>query len=317
MQKAKKKIITKDMVRTYLPVTALIVVIAAFALLSHGQTLKISNIMSILLQSCTYIIAGLGIIFTMSLGNMDMSLNGIICLAGALGLLASEAAQDWMLFPVIMLIAVIAEILIGVINIVLGVNSVIGSFAVAFLGIGIANYIIGKRTAGLSLPSVFSGLYSKTLFYIITLAAIIIMVILFHYTKLGKWAMAIGSNPNAAKASGINVTKYKILAYLAAGIMMGITTLMIVVRSGSAGATLGAGFHVTLLLMMVIGGASLTGGTKEKIFSVIVGVFMLLFLENGLTVLGADPNMIGLIEGIIFLVSVTLTFDRDGVPYIL
>ena len=61
----------------------------------------------------------------------------------------------------------------------------------------------------------------------------------------------------------------------------------------------------------------MTGGTKEKIFSVIVGVFMLLFLENGLTVLGADPNMIGLIEGIIFLVSVTLTFDRDGVPYIL
>ena len=40
-------------------------------------------------------------------------------------------------------------------------------------------------------------------------------------------------------------------------------------------------------------------------------------LENGLTVLGVDPNMIGLIEGIIFLGSVTLTFDRDGVPYIL
>ena len=148
MQKAKKKIITKDMVRTYLPVTALIVVIAAFALLSHGQTLKISNIMSILLQSCTYIIAGLGIIFTMSLGNMDMSLNGIICFAGALGLLASEAAQDWMLFPVIVLIAVIAEILIGVINIVLGVNSVIGSFAVAFLEQALRIILLEKGRQG-------------------------------------------------------------------------------------------------------------------------------------------------------------------------
>ena len=74
---------------------------------------------------------------------------------------------------------------------------------------------------------------------------------------------------------------------------------------------------MTVLLMMVIGGASLTGGTKEKIYSVVVGVLLFLCLENGLTVLGVDPNMIGLIEGIIFLGSVTLTFDRDGVPYIL
>ena len=113
------------------------------------------------------------------------------------------------------------------------------------------------------------------------------------------------------------MTKFKLLAYLTAGIMMGLATLMTVVRSGSAGATSGSGFHVTLLLMMVIGGASLTGGTKEKILNVVVGVLMLLSLENGLNVIGVSPNMVGLIEGIIFLVSVTLTFDRDGVPYIL
>lgn len=69
--------------------------------------------------------------------------------------------------------------------------------------------------------------------------------------------------------------------------------------------------------MMVIGGASLTGGTKEKVLSVVVGVLLFLCLENGLTVLGVSPEMIGLIEGVIFLTSVTLTFDRDGVPYIL
>lgn len=317
MEKKRSKAISKNVMITYLPLLALVVVIIVFAILSHGRTLKLSNIMSILLQSCTYILAGLGILFTMSLGNMDMSLNGIICLAGAMGLLAAEASGSWVMFPVVMVIAIVAEMLIGVINIVLGVNSIIGSFAVAFMGTGFANYIFGRRTRGLSLPSVFSGLYSRALFYIVTITAIILIAVLFHYTKLGKWNMAIGSNPNAAKASGIPVNRYKLSAYLTAGIMMGLTTLLILIRAGSAGATLGAGFHVNLLLMMVIGGASLTGGTKEKVLSVIVGVFMLLLLENGLTVLGVDPNMIGLIEGIIFLISVTLTFDRDGVPYIL
>lgn len=314
----KEKIaLKKDAIKTCLPVFSLIFVIVLFAVLSGGTTLQINNIKQIGIQSCTYIVAGLGILFTMSLGNMDMSLDGIICLSGALGLLAAEMWGSWLVFPVIFVLTIICEMVIGGLNILLGINSVIVSFAVSFFGKGVAGYLIANRTKGLQLSSEFSHLYNVPLFYIVMIAAIIIAVVLFHYTKLGKRIMDIGSNPKAARAAGINVTKFKLLAYLTAGIMMGLATLMTVVRSGSAGATSGSGFHVTLLLMMVIGGASLTGGTKEKILNVVVGVLMLLFLENGLNVIGVSPNMVGLIEGIIFLVSVTLTFDRDGVPYIL
>lgn len=315
--KEKKIKLNKDTVRAYLPVFALAFVIILFAVLSGGTTLRISNIRQIGLQSCTYIIAGLGILFTMSLGNMDMSLDGIICLCGALGLLMAEMFGNWLVFPVIFLLAVACEMVIGGLNILLGINSVIVSFAVSFFGKGVAGYLIANRTKSLQLPAEFSFLYNVPLFYAVMIAAIVVVVVLFHYTKLGRNIMNIGSNPNASRAAGINVTKYKLLAYLVAGLMMGLAVVMTVVRSGSAGATSGSGFHVTLLLMMVIGGASLTGGTKEKVLNVIAGVFMLLFLENGLTVIGVSPNMIGLIEGIIFLASVTLTFDRDGVPYIL
>lgn len=315
--KDKKKLITKDTVRTYLPVLALVFVVVLFAVLSGGQTIRWSNIKQIMLQSCTFIVAGLGIIFTMSLGNMDMSLDGIVCVAGATGLWAAEVSQSWVMFPVVIGICIACEMFIGGMNILLGINSVIVSFAVSFMGKGITGFLMNTRTKGLNLPSVFGFLYNRTLFYIITTLLIIIIVVLFHFTKIGKRAMAIGSNPNAARAAGINVNKYKLLAYLVAGIMMGLAVLLTVLRAGSAGATSGSGFHVTVLLMMVIGGASLTGGTKEKVVSVVVGVFLFLCLENGLTVMGVDPNMVGLIEGIIFLGSVTLTFDRDGVPYIL
>lgn len=315
--KEKRTLVTKDMLRTYLPVLALILVIVLFAVLSKGVTLRWSNLKQIILQACTYTVAGLGILFTMSLGNMDMSLDGIVCVSGALGLWAAEAAQSWIMFPVVIGVAVLCEMIIGGVHILLGINSVIVSFAVSFLGKGITGYLMNLRTKGLSLPNEFSFLYNRTLFYLVTLVCIVAVTALFHYTKLGKRTMAIGSNPNAARAAGINVNKYKLLAYLAAGIMMGLTVLLTVLRAGSAGATSGAGFHVTVLLMMVIGGAALTGGTKEKVFSVVVGVLLFLCLENGLTVVGAGPNVIGLIEGVIFLTAVTLTFDRDGVPYIL
>lgn len=317
MKTEKKTLLTKDTVRTYLPVLALIVVVALFAILSGGVTLSERNIKQILLQSCTYIVAGLGMIFTMSLGNMDMSLDGIVCMSGALGLWAAEATQSWVMFPAIILIAVLCELFIGGMHILLGINSVIVSFAVSFIGKGVTGYLMNKRTKGLSLPTVFSFLYDRTLFYIVTIVLLFVVITLFHYTKLGKRAMAIGSNPNASKAAGIHNNKYKLLAYLVAGLLMGITVILTVLRAGSAGATSGAGFHVKVLLMMVIGGAALTGGTKEKVVSVVIGVLLFLCLNNGLTVMGVDPNMTGLIEGIIFLASVTLTFDREGVPYIL
>ena len=155
--KEKKVLLSKDIVRTYLPVLALVFVIVLFAVLSKGTTLKISNIKQIMLQSCTYIVAGLGIIFTMSLGNMDMSLDGIVCMAGALGLWAAEATQSWIMFPVIMMICIACEMFIGGINILLGINSVIVSFAVSFLGKGITGYLMNLRTKGLSLPSVNSS----------------------------------------------------------------------------------------------------------------------------------------------------------------
>lgn len=313
----KVKFITKDKVRAYLPALALVFVVVLFAVLTHGTTLKLSNIKQIMFQSCTYIVAGLGIIFTMSLGNMDMSLDGTVALSACLGLLATESTGNWLMIPIIFLIAIACEMAIGGINILLGINSVIASFAVSFLGKGVAGFIIGNRTKSLSLPGSFSFLYNRTGFYIVTILAIFILAVLFHYTKLGKRAMAIGSNASAAKAAGINVTKFKLLSYLVAGIMMGLATFLIVLRAGSTSATTGSGFHVTVLLMMVIGGAALTGGTKEKIYSVVAGVLIYLCLENGLTVLGTSPEAIGLIEGIVFLVSVTLTFDRDGVPYIL
>ena len=307
----------KELLKTYMPFFALVGIIVFFAVITHGTTLSTRNIKQVMLQSCTYIVAGLGIIFTISLGNMDMSLDGIVCLAGALGLLAAEKVTSGMMFLVIFIVAILCELFIGAMHILLNINSVIVSFAVSFFGKGVAGFIIANRTKGLKLPGVFSGLYSKGLFYIITLIAILVIVVLFHYTKLGKYNMFIGSNLRAARVAGININKYKLLAYLMAGIMMGLATLLIVIRAGSAGATSGAGFQIDVLLMVVIGGASLKGGTKTKVFSAIVGVITLLCLRNGLTVVGFSPEMIGLVEGTIFLLAVTLTFDREGVPYIL
>ena len=179
-KETKNKWITKDLVRTYLPILALVFVVALFAALSGGTTLKMTNIKQIMLQSCTYIVAGLGIIFTMSLGNMDMSLDGIVCLGGCLGLLAAESLGSWVVIPVIFLVTILCEMAIGSLNILLGINSVIVSFAVSFFGKGVAGYIIGSRTKSLSLPGSLSFLYNRSRYFAVTDVAIIFLCIKLH-----------------------------------------------------------------------------------------------------------------------------------------
>jgi ribose transport system permease protein len=247
---------------------------------------------------------------------MDMSLGGIICMAGALGIIGSET-NPWIMFPVILMVCVSSELFIGGVHILLNIPSVIVSFAVSFFGRGIAGFLIANRTRGLKLPGMFDILYNRLLFFAITIISIVIITMVFHYTKAGKYVMSIGSNLNAARAAGINITKYKILGFGITGLMMALATTMTVARAGGAGATSGAGFEIDILLMIVIGGVSLNGGTKTKVFSVIVGAFVLLCLENGLTIVGFSPNVIGVVKGVIFLCAVGMTFDRDGVPYII
>lgn len=307
----------KDVMRSGMPAVALVIMVIAFAVLTKGKILRANNLKTIALQSYTYIVAGLGILFTLSLGNMDMSLDGIVRVSGIVGLIVGETVSPWLTFPTMILLTVICELLIGTINITLGIDSIVASFVIGFLCKGISGMVVNNRTSGLSLPRVFGVLNQPGFFLAVALVSLVVISILFHYTKVGKYNMYIGSNFAAAKASGIAVNRYKFAAYLVAGVMMGIASILSVVRSGAASASSGSSFHIYVLLTMVLGGGSLTGGTKEKVYNVVVGVLLYFFLKNGLAILGVTPNVVGLIEGIIFLLAVTFTFDRDGIAYIL
>ena len=135
--------------------------------------------------------------------------------------------------------------------------------------------------------------------------AIVITVIIWfiwNKTAFGKNMFAVGSNPEAANVSGVNVKLTIILVFVLAGIMYGITGFIESARIGSNTAATGLNYELDAIAACVIGGVSFVGGIG-KIRGVIIGVVMLRLIFVGLTFLSIDQNMQYIIKGLIILVA--------------
>lgn len=146
--------------------------------------------------------------------------------------------------------------------------------------------------------------------YLIYVAAItVIMWFVWNKTAFGKNMFAVGSNPEAANVSGVNVSRTIILVFVLAGVMYGITGFIEAARIGSNSASTGLNYELDAIAACVIGGVSFVGGIG-KIRGVITGVLLLRIIFVGLTFLSIDSNMQYIIKGLIILVACAIDMRK-------
>ena len=143
--------------------------------------------------------------------------------------------------------------------------------------------------------------------------SIVIMVVLvvaagfvMGKTAIGRKVYAAGDNPEAARLAGLNVGKIKVLSFTVAGVLVGIAAILLTSRSGSADSGTGVGIEFTGITACVLSGVALKGG-EGTLWKVIVAVFALGVLANGMQLinLGAYPQYIA--KGLIMLASLYIT----------
>jgi len=304
-----------EMIQKLLPFLGLIIVVTIFSVITKGQAIALSNITIVLVQSCIYMVAAMGVTFTISQGNMDMSLGGIIvasCMAaGILG-----ESSPWVILPICIIVSIICELIVAVIHIYLNIPTIIGSFIVMYLARGIASTIMLNRSANIVIPNALKTLDHNYFYCFIAMMAIIVSYILSEYTQLGKINRAIGANQSAVETSGVPMNKYKILAFIYSGITLGIASFMMFIRSVGVTAKTGMGFETNTILILVIGGISLTGGSNVRVIKAVIGCLLFAFLDNALILVGVNSTEVGLIKGIIFLAAVAVGFDRKSMTHI-
>lgn len=137
----------------------------------------------------------------------------------------------------------------------------------------------------------------------------VIMWVIWNKTTFGKNMFAVGSNPEAAKVSGVNVFLTTIMVHTLAGILYGYAGFVEGVHSGSIASNTGMNLECDAIAACVIGGVSFVGGTG-KISGILMGVFILRIIFIALTMLGVSSASLYIIKGAIILCACALDMRK-------
>ena len=240
-----------------------------------------------------------------------MSVGSILALAGVV--MAKALTSGVPLIPSL-IIGLAIGTLCGIVNGILITKGKLPPF-IATLGMmsiarGLALFITdGRQISSFSESFRFFG--NGMIFKIIPTQNVVMILffILFYfimkYTRVGRYCYAIGGNEEAAKLSGINLTKYKIIFYAIGGFMASIGAIILSARLNSAQPVAGLGYELDAIAAVVIGGTSLTGG-EGKIFGTLIGALLIGVLRNGLNLMNVSSYIQQIAIGVVIVVAVLI-----------
>lgn len=158
--------------------------------------------------------------------------------------------------------------------------------------------------------SLFTIGNNKVAFYVL-FAAILTMIMWFVWNKttFGKNMFAVGSNEEAARVSGVNVTAVIIGVFALAGATYGYAGFIEVARLGASTGTVGLNYELDAIAACVIGGVSFVGGIG-KISGVIVGVLLMQLIISGMLFLGISGNTTFIIKGAVILIACAIDMRK-------
>jgi ribose transport system permease protein len=132
-------------------------------------------------------------------------------------------------------------------------------------------------------------------------ALAVVVAILLHYTVLGRYCYALGSNESTARLCGINVERTKVILYTLAGLLTGWGGILQFARSGAGLHDVAAGMELDVIAAVVIGGGSLSGG-EGTVTGTLVGALMITVLSNGCSKLKLPMEFRFIVIGLIIVV---------------
>jgi ribose transport system permease protein len=299
------------MIQRLLPFLTLIVLFVALAIASPNF-LTDTNLSSVVRQTAVINIMALGMTLIIVSGGIDLSVGAILAMGGLLG---TMAMQKGVAIPAAILIGILTGMFWGFVNGLLTTRLRINPFIVTLGTLGIIRGLTLIISNGLpvhEIPEKFSFLGEGNVLHVpfvlwILLACAVVVHVIMEHTKLGRYAFAIGSNPDAAFYAGIPVAFYTTAVYAIGGMLTGLAGMIEASRLMTGQPTAGQGYELQAIAAVVIGGGSLRGG-EGSVVGTLVGAFIMGLLANGSDLLGISPYVQQAVIGAVIIVAVS--FDE-------
>lgn len=269
------------------------------------------NLINILQQVTVNGVLAVGISVVIFTGGIDISVGSILALVG---IIMGKLMVDMGIHPVIaiaagMLVGLACGTFNGLMISKYKLQPMIATLGMMSMARGAALTIAnGKTITGYSkgFRWIGSGMIPGTKIPVQIIFMLILYAVAFYimkYRKFGRYIYAIGGNEEATRLSGINVTKYKMLAYTVSGFTCALASIVLVSKLNSAQSSAGEGYEMDAIASAVIGGASLTGGFGS-VWGTLMGAIIIGVIRNGLNLLNVSSYLQQLILGAVIIVAV-------------
>lgn len=292
-------------------VVAMFAVFLVFALLSPQFSTR-DNVILIFRQVATIAVMGCGMSFVIIGGNFDLSVGSLLSLCCVMCISLHDT-----LGPIP---AILITVVVGI------ASGMVCGFLVGYLRLNSMIVTLGMMNVLQALTLMFTGGSSVTLMNqkvwftqigkgsiagipyvtIIMIVCIALYAILLNKTVFGHHVLAVGSNDEACRYSGINDKKVVLQTFVLSGVSTAVGAIMLCSRGGAAQNTMGQGYEFDVITGVILGGANLNGGSGS-ILKTLVGVMIIGILKNGFVIIGLPYYLQWLVQCLIILLAVWIS----------
>lgn len=299
---------TMQLLKSQAIILAMIVVFVVFSILSPQFCTK-DNAILILRQVATIAVMGCGMSFVIIGGNFDLSVGSLLSLCCVTCITLHDVIGPVPAILVTILVGICSGIVSGFLVGFLKLNSMIVTLGMMNVLQAVTLMVSGGKYAALENGDAWFTQIGKGSVGVLPIATIVMIVVIAVYaillnkTVFGHQVLAVGSNAEACKYSGINDRRVILKTFMLSGAAAALGAILLCSRGGSAQSTIGQGYEFDVITGVILGGANLNGGSGSVI-KTFVGVMIIGILKNGFVLLGLPYYLQWIAQCIIILLAV-------------
>ena len=247
-------------------------------------------------------------------GGIDLSSGSVVALSAMIAASLAQTSTARAVFPSLTDLPVIVPVTAGLLTGALaglvngsliagtGIPSFIATLGMMVSARGLARYYTRGQPVSM-LTEGYTTIGAGAIPVLIFLITAIVFHVLLRHTRYGKFTYAIGANAQAARVSGINVSRHLMIVYTVAGLLSGLGGVVTAARAASGQAGMGMSYELDAIAAAVIGGTSLSGGIG-RITGTVVGTVILGIMTSGFTFIGLDAYIQDIAKGGVIVAAV-------------
>lgn len=301
-------------------VVCLILVVAGFTMI-NPNFLSPFNVKNILTDTAPLLLVASALTFVLLLGCIDLSTGSVIsCACVVTGLYIGTTGSAAMV-ALMLAMGLVAGLLNGLVYTMLRVPTFVATLCTAAIWQCAALLISGGAPKGIpikqwkvinwSKTSVPIGEYELPIMFIIAVAVLVVLWFIQSRTPVGKTIFAVGANEKAARMMGVHTTWAKLIAFTLTGIGASMAGVFYAIKLRSSLPAVGSGLTLMAIASVVLGGTTLTGGVGS-VPRTLIGVLLIICLQNGLNVVAVDAFWQEIVFGMLVIVAIILNADKSG-----